>query len=132
MNTLPLFAQPERIDVTALCSTEERAVASLLNTREGADAAIQVKDAARAVGLPPRRVQAIVEHLVKDHRAPIGTSMRAPYGWYLVATPEEHEQVVGLHRARAMSELQRMAAHDKRAALDLMREIQTELLEGAA
>lgn len=131
MNDLPLFAQPSRIDLAALCDDDERAVARILNTREGAGAAMKVAEVAAAAGMGDRKAQSIVRHLIVDHAAPIGTSSRAPHGWYLVATRAEHEAVVALHRARALSELQTMAAHSRRAVRDLMAEVQTELLEEA-
>jgi len=124
--TLPLFRRGPRINTVAL-EDDERAVADVLNQRVGADQAVQVKAMAAAVGIPPRRVQSIVQHLIHKHDAPIGTRMSAPYGWYLAETQAELDQVVALHKARAMKELATMARLKRTKINAVLRQIQTEL-----
>lgn len=123
----PLFAQGPRIATDALCDTDERAVAGILNQCVGEGWAMQVADVARATGIPARRCQSIVRHLIVDHGAPIGTSMRAPFGWYLAETPAEMDRVVELHRSRALSELTTMARLRGTCLRGILSQIQTEL-----
>ena len=67
-------------------SEEERAVVGALEW--GRERAIQVPDLAKRVGIPQRRVQKILNDVVHQHGIPIGTSMSAPHGNYLIDDSE--------------------------------------------
>lgn len=125
-NLGPLFDRPH-IDTGTLCNPEEKSVAAILNGCVGAAEAMTVPNVARACGLNPRRCQSIVRHLIVDHGAPVCTSMRSPYGWYLAETQEEIAGVVELHRSRALAELQTMARLKGIGLRRLLAQIQTEL-----
>lgn len=78
---------------------------ALRTNHEGAARAIQVDTLAELVGIGSRQVQRIVRRLITLHGKPVGTSMRAPFGYFVAITREEREQVAALHTARALSEL---------------------------
>lgn len=119
------LARP-RLDPASLCDADEAAVARAL--RWGRMQARQVADLAAEAGLPGRRCQDVIQHLLLDHQWPIGTAMAEPFGNYLIDSAEELEQTVGLLRTRGISNLARAAAL-KRMTLDqYIRAVQTELI----
>ncbi|HEX8276066.1 MAG TPA: hypothetical protein VF615_25740 [Longimicrobiaceae bacterium] len=108
-----------------LCSDEERAVAAAL--RWGSAAARQVPEIAAAAGLPARRVQTIIKHLVDDHGWPVGTSMSAPFGNYLIDSAAELDQTVELLRTRGISILARAAALNRTSLRRFLEKVQADL-----
>lgn len=121
------------IDVSALCDDDdERAVARLLNELRGASKAMKVPNIAATVGVPTRKVQSIVHHLINHHGIAVGTSMRKPFGNFLAVTTEERRMVIALHRSRALSELATAAALEGVDRAEYLRRVQVELLDGAA
>lgn len=127
MTTQPTLFDPPRIPLGELCDTDEIAVAATLNQCIGAARAIQVNALASSIGIPSRKCQSIVRHLIVEHGAPIGTSMREPYGWYLAETEAEMDDVIALHRSRALAELETMAKLRKTTVRAVLARIQTEL-----
>jgi hypothetical protein len=117
-----------QLDLTALCSDEERAVAAEL--RWGSAAARQVPEIAAAAGIPARRVQVIIKHLVDDHSWPIGTSMAEPFGNYLIDSSDDLQQTVALLRGRGISMLARAAALSHTSLRRFLESVQADLLEG--
>jgi hypothetical protein len=97
----------------------------------GSARAVQVRELAERTGIPARRVQDVVQQLLLRHRWPIGTSMRAPYGNYLIDTADELEATTRLLRDRGISELQRAAALRRMSLQDYVRAIQTDLEEAS-
>jgi len=106
-------------------SEEERAVFYAL--REGAANARQIKDLAEETGLSGRQVQSIVETLILEYHVPIGTSMRAPFGNYLIDSAEDLEATVELLRTRGISNLVRAAALKKLTLEAYLQEVQVQL-----
>ena len=124
---LPLDLEVSRpaLDLAGLCADEERAVAREL--RWGRAAARQVGEIAAAAELPERRVQELISHLLLDHQWPVGTSMAAPFGNYLIDDRDELEETVGLLRKRGLSHLVRAAALKRMTVGEYLRRLQTEL-----
>lgn len=106
-------------------SGEERLVYEALRT--GAENARQIKTLAEETGIPGRQVQAIVETLILEYQVPIGTSMRPPYGNYLIDSAAELEATVELLRVRGISNLVRAAALKKMTLAMYLEEVQVEL-----
>lgn len=104
---------------------EERAVFYAL--RSGAENARQIKDLAEETGIPGRQVQSIVETLILEYSIPIGTSMRRPYGNYLIDSAEDLENTVELLRTRGISNLVRAAALKNMSLRQYLEEVQVEL-----
>lgn len=96
----------------------------------GRASARQVREIARAAGIPARRVQELVRHLLHEHGIPIGTTMEAPYGNYLIDTAEDLARTVALLRKRGLSNLARAAALKRQALGRFLGEIQRSLLDG--
>lgn len=113
------------LDLEQLSNDEERAVMRAL--RYGRSAARSVPTLAEETGLPPRRVQSIVKHLIFRHGVPVGTSMGRPAGNYLIDDPEDLEATTELLRVRAIQSLARVAALQKMNHRRLLEEIQPEL-----
>lgn len=113
------------LDVSSLCDADEQAVARAL--RWGRERARQVPDLAREAGIPSRRVQEIVLHLLLRHQWPIGTAMSAPFGNYLIDSTRELEETVSLLRTRGISTLARAAALKKMSLKRYLNEVQTYL-----
>lgn len=106
-------------------SREERAVYETL--RAGAEQALQVPELAKRTGIPARQVQSIVEKLILEYSIPIGTSMRPPYGNFLIESPEDLEATVELLQTRGISNLVRAAALKKMTLRQYLEEVQVEL-----
>lgn len=118
------LARP-RLDPDSLCDGDEAAVARAL--RWGRASARQIAEIGAAAGLPGRRVQDVIQHLLLDHQWPIGTAMSAPFGNYLIDSAEELEQTVALLRVRGISNLARAAALQRMTLAQYIRAVQTEL-----
>lgn len=118
MNTRP------KLPLAELSSEEQAVVAALEWGRENARL---IPEAAAAAGLPPRRYQRTVEHLVHVHGIPIGTAMGPPHGNYLVDDPEELARVEELLRRRGISLIARAAALRRFGLRRYLSEIQTAL-----
>lgn len=116
--------RPE-LNLAELCCDEERAVARAI--RWGASYARQVPDIAHHAGLKPRKAQAIIKHLVDDHAWPIGTSMREPFGNYLIDSATELEQTSALLRVRGISMLARAAKLNRTSLRLVLERLQAEL-----
>lgn len=106
-------------------TVEERAVFYAL--RLGAAHARQIRDLADETGIPGRQVQAIVERLILEYQVPVGTSMRRPYGNYLIDQPEDLKATVELLRVRGISNLVRAAALKRMTLRQYLQEVQAEL-----
>lgn len=98
---------PPAADVDAMTCDERKVYDALWF---GAANARQVAVLADCTGLPKRRVQSIVEILIHKHHVPIGTSMRRPFGNFIIADQEELRQTVQLLRDRGVSNLVRAAS----------------------
>lgn len=122
-----LFLETSRpqLDPRQLCSDEERAVAAALQW--GRAGARQVGAIAAEADVPARKTQTLIEHLILDHRWPIGTSMGQPAGNYLIDTAEDLEATVALLRTRGISTLQRAAALKRMTLEEFLRHVQTTL-----
>lgn len=120
------FASPHpALDLGSLCDADERAVARAL--RPGRAQARQVADIAQEAGVPERRAQELMQHLLLDHHWPIGTAMSAPYGNYLIDCPAELEETVALLRMRGISSLVRAAALRKTSLERELADVQAQL-----
>lgn len=116
---------PPALDIDSLCEGDERAVARAL--RWGRAHARQVAEIAREAGVPERRAQELVQHLLLDHHWPIGTAMSAPFGNYLIDSAAELEETVALLRTRGISSLARAAALRRQSLQRYLAEVQTAL-----
>ncbi len=104
---------------------EERAVFYALRT--GAENARKIDEIAEETGIADREVRAITSRLILDSSVPIGTSMRPPYGNYLIDSPEDLSATVELLRTRGISNLVRAAALKKMTLEQYLQEVQTDL-----
>jgi hypothetical protein len=108
-------------------SDDELAVGRAL--RWGRASARQVREVAAETGIPARRVQDLIDELIHAHGWPIGTSMREPFGNYLIDSAADLEATVALLRTRGISNLVRAAALRRMPLQRLIAEIQTDLLQ---
>lgn len=123
---LPFGQVPSpRLDISSLCDGDERAMAAALCW--GRERARQVGEIAREAGVPGRRVQELVAHLLLEHQWPIGTAMSEPFGNYLIDNSRELEETVALLRTRGISSLARAAALRKTSLNRYLDEVQTQL-----
>lgn len=113
------------LDIAAL-GDDERALARAL--RWGRANARQVRELAAEAGIPARRAQDVIDHLIHEHGWPIGTSMREPFGNYLIDSAEDLSATVELLRARGISNLARAAALRRMSVRRLLEEIQADML----
>jgi hypothetical protein len=74
-------------------------------------------------------VQDLIDQLIHEHGWPIGTSMREPFGNYLIDSAADLEATVELLRSRGLSNLVRAAALRRMPLQRLIAEIQTDLLQ---
>lgn len=109
----------------AALDAEERAVAAAL--RWGRAGARQVREIAAAAGLGGRRAQEVIEQLIHRHGWPIGTSMAAPFGNYLIDSARDLEATELLLRTRGISNLARAAALRRMSVRRYLRQVQTDL-----
>lgn len=110
---LGLLFHPPRpdIDPASLCDDEERRVlATLLWGKENAQ---KVDELAKEARVHPRKFQEIIQHLIRKHQVPVGTSMGEPYGNYLIDSDEDLEATHQLLRTRGISILVTCAALKK-------------------
>lgn len=114
------------LDAASLCDADELAVARAL--RWGRERARRISDLAAEIGIPSRRVQELVQHLLLRHHWPIGTAMSEPYGNYLIDSRAELEETVALLRTRGISNLVRAAALKQMSLESYLRHVQTDLL----
>lgn len=114
-----------RLAQEPLCDSEEASVAAALPW--GRSNAKRIDDIADEIGLPARRVQSIVLHLIHEHFYPIGTAMSMPFGNYLIDDADELAETVALLRVRGISNLSRAAALRKMSLRDYLATVQTEL-----
>lgn len=136
MSAQPSLFDAPALDLFALCNPEEIAVANQLRT--GRARALKVEtiaaEASLALGrkISGRRVQTILLHLIEAHRVPVGTSMREPFGNYLIDDAEDLRQTVELLKVRGIDNLVRAAALRKITLARLLAEVQMELEADAA
>lgn len=123
--SLVLASAPPALDIGSLCDAEERAVAQAL--RWGRAHARRVAEIAADAGVPERRAQEFMQHLLHEHHWPIGTAMAAPFGNYLIDSPAELEETVALLRTRGISSLSRAAALRRMSLKRYLAEVQTAL-----
>lgn len=123
MTDLPLFARP-LFDPEGLTPDQLRVAQALGRGREEAR---RIADLATETGLSDRDVQSIVEDLILKHHVPVGSSMRPPYGNYLIVDREDLDRTETLLRDRAIKGLRRAAALKGMAVQDYMRRVQTSL-----
>jgi DNA-binding Lrp family transcriptional regulator len=92
-------------DVVSLeeLSYEERAILTILSQRRGRDLAIPVRALAEAVKISERDLRDRVKHLVEYHGVLIGSSIRIPYGYYMISDSDEVEEAVQQLQHRMMS-----------------------------
>lgn len=100
-----LVAPPERPLIRArdLCSLTEVRVYEALAW--GSEKARRVNVLAAEAGLSTRALQDVLDHLVFDHHVPVGTSMKDPYGNYLIESTEDLEKTVQLYTRRGLHSL---------------------------
>lgn len=116
------------LEHVAFCDDAERSVVRAL--RWGRENARQIVELADDTLLPQRRVQELVEHLIREHQVPIGTSMSAPFGNYLIQDADDLERTVELLRTRGISSLARAAALRRMSLRRYLELVQTELPVG--
>lgn len=121
----PLDVPRPALDLGSLCDAEEMRVARTLLW--GRAHALQVPAIAAAGGVPARRAQEIIEHLLHAHQWPIGTAMSRPFGNYLIDSPADLEETVVLLRTRAISTLARAAALKRMSLARYLAEVQHHL-----
>lgn len=122
---LHLDATRPLLSWSSLETQEEAAVARVL--RWGRENALQIPEIAAAAGLPVRRTQRIISRLLHQHHWPIGTSMVAPFGNYLIDSADELAATEGLLRARGIAELARAAALCRMSLRDYLAAVQLQL-----
>jgi len=87
----------------------------------------RIDQLAAMTGLSGRKVQAIAQTLRELYAVPIGTSMSAPFGCYLVDDPNELAACYRLFRARGLSNLKQAAALRHMSLRAYLKEVQTEI-----
>ena len=78
-------------------------------------------------GISARDVQKVIDHLVFRHKVPVGTSMRAPYGNYLIETDEDLARSVQLFTRRGLHSLARASGLRRQSLKRYLATIQPEL-----
>lgn len=126
----PLELPRPALGLAAMCSDEERLVASLL--RWGREGAMQISEISELAGIPARRVQELIEHLIHEHQVPVGTAMSRPFGNYLIDDPEDLAATDALLRMRGISNLKRAAALRQMSFRRYLAEVQLELDQGGS
>lgn len=108
---------PIGFDLEELSKDEETLLGAL---QHGRNNAISMKLLAGEVEVNTRTLQQMIHHLIVDHKKAIGSSSKAPAGYFLIASEEELRNAVSHLNNRAMSVLHRMAALKKCSLQDLL------------
>lgn len=126
--TLPgLVVPPERpvIRVRDLCSIEEARVVRALEW--GSAHARKVDELAKDVRLTSRQFQHVMDHLLFEHAVPVGTSMRRPFGNYLIDSPQDLEDTVTLYTRRGLHSLAKASGLKRQSLRRYLSHVQTHL-----
>ena len=62
----------------------------------------------KTVGFSSRQIRRIIQHLVVEHHAPIASSVRYPYGFYLITGKKEAENCLKQYYSRVKEMLNRV------------------------
>lgn len=100
-----------------LTRDEETLLGALQYGRENA---MPMKSLAEEVDVNTRTIQQMIHHLIVDHKKAIGSTSKAPAGYFLIASEAELKDAVKHLNNRAMSVLHRMAALSKCSMSELL------------
>ena len=103
-----------------LTHEEETILATL---RHGRGNALSMKFVAESAGLNSRSLQAIIHHLIVHHGKAIGSTSKAPAGYYLIETEAELAEATKHLESRALSVLHRMASLKKVGFAELLKQM---------
>ncbi len=95
-------------------TNEEEAVLRVLNQCRGKERAVRVDDLAQRTSINSREVRAIVSHLRRDHRIRIGSSVKKPFGYYMITCPEEAKETADQLWSRAIDLLKTIQVIERR------------------
>ncbi len=98
---------------------EEHSVLSVLQGCQGKHAAIQADELSSRTGINERMVRATISHLRRSHRYRIGSSVKKPYGYYMITTPEEAKETADQLWSRAIDLLKTIQVIEKRQIPEL-------------
>lgn len=93
---------------------------------EGRQQAKPMPYLAERVGISTRSLQTIINHLIVDHKKPIGSTSKKPAGYYIVSNDEDLDEALKNLRHRAMSILHRMAALRRVSLNELLGQLRLE------
>lgn len=107
-------------------TSDELHIWDILKLHTGIKDAIQVRRLSVITGIPDRHVRMIVKRLIEIHHKPIGSTVHAPYGYYVIVNNEERKQVRRSLIRRMLSLLGRVKAYEPQQSL-WVRQMQGEL-----
>jgi malonyl CoA-acyl carrier protein transacylase len=115
--------------VIVICARErelngvESRVLAVLRSHTGRRAAIRAKAMAAMLGITEREVRDVVKTLIEEHHVPIASSVEAPYGFFMPATPEEVEAYANSLKSRIRSIATRLHAFEASTADKIIKQL---------
>ncbi len=98
-----------QLDMNLDLDRDEQAVMKILRKHRGRESAVKVNRIVQLTGINERQVRDIVKHLIHEHRVPVGSSTKKPYGYYWIETADEAFENYEALRRRGISVLARAA-----------------------
>lgn len=126
-------SSPGSLSAAAPLSFDERRTWRLLREScVGAANATKQKHLAFTLGISVRYLQDILKRLTEEHGKPIASSCREPMGTFVPETENEVNRYVQQLRSRALSDFKRIAALNRAAAHELLRQQRLEFGDSRA
>jgi len=91
----------------------EEPILRVLKRHRGSGNPITCRRMEKAVGFSSRHIRQIIQHLVVEHHLPIASSVRYPYGFYLITGKKEAENCLRQYYSRIKETLNRVRALSK-------------------
>lgn len=106
----------------------ETAVWEVLRHHRGKEDAIKRADIVAATRIIARTVRQAIKNLIEHHHYPIGSLQIPPYGYFVIETEEEADEIAASLYGRAMSLLVRMKHIKDVTALSVSKQIEADLI----
>jgi len=85
----------------------EEPILRVLKRHRGSGNPITCRRLEKTIGFSSRQIRRTIQHLVVDHHVPIASSVRYPYGFYLITGKKEAENCLRQYYSRTKETLNR-------------------------
>lgn len=118
---------PDLFTTAGMDAAQRRVFNALWPDHVGRARAISRDDLAEATQLADREMRDVLASLTAAHNVPIGSSLSAPAGYFIIATRGEAAEQYRIHRSYGIASLKRAAGIRRIVDRETLRRIQTEL-----